>query len=153
LLRTATPGRPRSGRLGVLCFVLLAAACNGVQDGGETVVLDSAEVSVDGAVHEVRITGVGATDTLAPPRLDAEVGDVVRFVVADRRPHALAFIADSLAPQIRDYLDRTGQLRGPPLVSEGSTWVVALEDAPPGQYPFYCRSHDVYGVLRVTAPE
>lgn len=129
------------------------AACDGFSAGGETVVLDSAEVTVDGTVHDVRFAGAGATDSITPARLDARPGDVIRFVVADRRPHAVTFTADSLTTPVRDFLERTGQLRGPPLVNEGSAWVVALKDAPPGRYPFYCRSHDAAGLLVVTEPE
>lgn len=151
MIRAAAPGRPL-GRLGVLCFALLAA-CDGIGGGGETVVLDSSEVTVDGAVHDVRFAGAGATDSITPERVDAQPGDVVRFVAADRRPHAVTFMVDSLAAPVRDFLDRTGQLRGPPLVNEGAAWVVALEEAPPGRYPFYCRSHDAAGLLVVTGAE
>lgn len=126
--------------------------CNAVEQN-ETVQLDSAEVEVEGAVHEVRITGTGASDSLEPARLEAETGDVIRFVAADRRPHAVAFAVDSLSPAVRQYLDRTHQLRGPPLVNEGAAWVVALDQAPPGRYPFLCRSHDAHGLILVRPEE
>jgi plastocyanin len=74
----------------------------------------------------------------------------VRFTVLDHRTHAIAFVADSLGAQARTFLERTGQLRGPPLVSEGASWVVVLDGAPPGRYPFLCRSHDVRGVLTIS---
>lgn len=121
--------------------------------GGDTIDLDSASVSIAGSVHEIRITGAAATDTIDPATLEVEVGDAVRFVVEDRRPHALAFTADRLTEPVRAYLDRTGQLRGPPLVNQGASWVVILEDAPPGSYPFHCRSHDARGEVTVTGAD
>jgi hypothetical protein len=42
-------------------------------------------------------------------------------------------------------------MRGPPLLSEGSAWVVSLSDAPPGEYPFGCTMHGGRGVIRVGA--
>ena len=139
------------GRLGVLCFWALLA-CDG-PGSGETLELDSARVDVPGAVHHVRIAGTGATDSIAPSRVDAVPGDIVRFVVADRRAHALAFVADSLDPSARAFMESAAQLRGPPLVNEGAAWIVSLEDAPPGRYPFLCRSHDAGGLVVVTQEE
>lgn len=149
-----TPGRPL-GRSGVLLFAFLLAGCEAMGvGGGETVVLDSTEVSVEGAVHDVRFAGAGATDSVAPARVEAEPGDVVRFVAGDRRPHAVTFAADSLEAPLRRFLEETEQLRGPPLVSEGAAWVISLERAPAGRYPFYCRSHDrAHGVLLVREDE
>jgi plastocyanin len=152
-IRDAAPGRP-SGRPGVLVWGLVAALSLGGCDavgGGDTIALDSASVSIDGSVHELRISGAAATDTLDPATLEVEVGDAVRFVVEDRRPHALTFTEDRLETPVREYLDRTGQLRGPPLVNQGASWVVILEDAPPGSYPFHCRSHDASGEITVTS--
>jgi plastocyanin len=150
------PGRPR-GRSGVLVPVALAAlaagaACDG-KGGGETIPLDSTVVEIDGAVHEIRIAGVGATDSIAPPMDTVAPGDAVTFIVTDRRPHALTFVAGELDPAVRAFLEQTVQLQGPPLVNEGSTWVVLLEGAPPGRYPFVCRVHDARGVLIVAPAE
>lgn len=129
-------------------MALLLGGCEAL-GGGDTLVLDSAEVEIAGSVHEVRITGAGSSGSIAPTTLEVEPGDAVRFVTGDRRPHALAFTADALAPEVREYLERTGQLRGPPLVSEGAAWVVVLEEAPPGRYPFRCLSHQATGELVV----
>lgn len=148
-----TPGRPpwRSGVLLVLLGIA-TAACDAV-DRGETLVLDSTEVALDGAVHDIAIAGVGATDSIHPGTVRVRPGDAVRFSVADRRPHALTFIADSLTGPARTYLERTQQLRGPPLVNEGAAWIVVLDGAPPGRYPFYCRSHGATGAVVVVADD
>ena len=136
------------GRSGVLLLVgLLSAGCDAVPGGGATIALDSTEIEIPGTVHEVRVGGADAA--LQPDVAQATPGDAIRFVTTDRLPHAIAFVVDSLSGPVREYLDRTGQLRGPPLVNEGAAWVVVLEEAPPGRYPFHCRSHDTRGVVIV----
>lgn len=138
-------------RSGVLLSVLLAlTGCDAIS-GGATVQLDSAEVSLpSGAeLHDVAIGGAGATDSIAPASISASPGDAVRFTVQDHRTHAVVFSADSLAAPAREFLERTAQLRGPPLVNEGTAWVVSLAEAPAGRYLFVCLSHGARGVIAV----
>ena len=148
-----TPGRLQ-WRSGVLCSALLVllplTGCDAI-GGGATVQLDSAEVSLpSGAeLHEVSVGGAGATDSIAPSSVSASAGDAIRFTVHDHRTHALVFEGGSLSPPGREFLERTGQLRGPPLVNEGTAWVVSLAEAPPGRYPFVCLSHGARGVIAV----
>ena len=152
--RNATPGRPL-WRSGVLLSALLALqGCDAI-GGSATIQLDSAEVSLpSGAeVHEVAVGGAGATDSIAPATIEAAPSDAVRFVVGDHRTHALAFAADSLPAAVRDFLERTQQLRGPPLVNRGAAWVVSLAEAPPGRYRFACLSHGARGVLIVRSED
>lgn len=150
-----TPGRPR-GRSGVLFVLVLVMfpACDRIVPGA-TLQLDSTEVTLGPGVeiHDVRIDGAGAEDSVNPSTVDAATGDVVRFEVGDHRTHALAFRAESLSAEAREFLERTGQLRGPPLVNEGAAWVVSLDGAPAGRYPFICRSHDATGVLVVRSDD
>jgi hypothetical protein len=40
-------------------------------------------------------------------------------------------------------------MRGPPLLTEGGSWIVNLTDAPPGDYAFACALHGGQGVIRV----
>ena len=138
----------RSGVL--LSGLLLLGGCDAI-GGRASVQLDSAEVALpSGAeVHEVVLGGAGATDSIAPSTVEANPGDAIRFEVRDRRTHAIAFDTDSLEPAAAAYLEETLQLRGPPLVNEGSAWVVVLADAPPGRYPFVCMSHGVRGTVVV----
>jgi plastocyanin len=155
LTKVPTPERS-TGRSGVfvsLMAVLTMIGCEAV-GGGATIQLDTAEVQLSGArVHDFVIAGQADTDSIAPAGVRAQVGDAVRFTTGDHRTHAMAFDADRLAPPIREYLERTNQLRGPPLVNRGASWVVVLEDAPPGRYPFLCRSHDARGVVVVGRPD
>jgi hypothetical protein len=61
----------------------------------------------------------------------------------------VAFELVRLSDPVRDFLDRTNQLRGPPLVNRGAAWVVVLDEAPAGRYPFICRTHDARGMILV----
>jgi plastocyanin len=147
-----TPGRARA-RSGVLACVLAALSLGGCEavGGGATIELDTASVQLErgSRVHEISVRGVADTDTISPAAVRADPGDAVRFTIGDHRTHAMAFDPGRLAPPIREYLERTNQLRGPPLVNRGAAWVVVLEDAPPGRYPFFCRIHDAHGTLQV----
>lgn len=149
---TWTPGRARacSGVLAWATIALALGACDAV-GGGATIQLDTADVQLErgSRVHDIQVTGLADTDTLSPAAVRAEPGDAVRFTTGDHRTHAMAFHADRLAPPIREYLERTNQLRGPPLVNRGAAWVVVLDDAPTGRYPFFCRTHEAHGVLQV----
>lgn len=155
---TTVPTPERStGRSGVfvsLLALLAIAGCDAVS-GGATIQLDTAEVQLAGGtrLHDFVISGQADTDSIAPAGVRAQVGDAVRFTTGDHRTHAVSFEADRLDPPIRDYLERTNQLRGPPLVNQGASWVVVLEDAPAGRYPFLCRSHDARGVVVVGRPD
>lgn len=138
--------RPGAGFL--LFTGLVIAGCEAV-GGGATLELDTTDIQLDRGVslHDVTIRGMAATDSILPASVEARSGDVVRFTTDDHRTHAMAFEADRLDPAVRQYLEETNQLRGPPLVNRGGAWVVILEDAPPGRYPFLCRSHDARGLL------
>lgn len=86
-----------------------------------------------------------------PAVVEAHQGDMVRFTSRDRGSHAIAFDGAALDSVARDYLERTGQLRGPPLIANGSAWVITLDGAPPGEYVFRCATHDAAGRLQVSA--
>ncbi len=144
-----TPGRAAM-RSGVLFFGLLLIGCEAVETS-PTVRLDTAEVQLERgtALHDVTVGGAGAVDSIAPVRIAAATGDAIRFTIEDHRTHAIAFDVDRIEPTIRQYLEDTNQLRGPPLVNRGGAWVVVLEGAPPGRYPFLCRSHGAHGLIVV----
>src|SRR5690606_16119143 len=84
-----------------------------------------------------------------PATASAAPGDIVRFASLDNGSHAIAFDAPALSADARDFLERTGQLRSPPLMVTGAAWVVNLEGAPPGQYPFTCATHGERGSLTI----
>ena len=86
-----------------------------------------------------------------PATVQARQGDMVRFTSRDRGAHAIVFEGTALDSVARSYLERTGQLRGPPLITTGAAWIITLDDAPAGEYPFRCTTHNATGRLQVVA--
>lgn len=84
-----------------------------------------------------------------PAQVQATQGDVVRFTAEDMAGHAISFMGANLDPAVLHFLEQTGQLRGPPLITSGAAWVITTENAPPGEYPFRCTTHAVTGRLTV----
>lgn len=115
-------------------------------EDGETVELGDGAVAVD-----VVLVGAGRAGALLDT-VRIRPGDAVRFVAADPMLHAVAFDVSLLRTEAAAFLERTGQLRGPPLIETGASWIVSFEDAPPGAYPFADLSQGVRGVVLVTAP-
>lgn len=151
-----TPACPRRGRAGVvvLAALLAGAACDrvGLNDSPETLQLEQDTVQLAAGVRVVDVSvASGAQGEFDPVRATARSGDVVRFTAADSHLHALAFDSNRLSGEALAFLDRTGQLRGPPLATSGTEWIVNLAGAPPGEYPYSCISHGVRGSLTVTA--
>jgi plastocyanin len=95
----------------------------------------------DETVHTVTLGGQATEETVRPGELVVRPGDIVEFVTVDRRVHTLRFPADSLGPAARDFLWSTEQDGSPPLVGQGSRFVVTFENAPPGRYPFVSRGY------------
>lgn len=111
----------------------------------DTIRLEEGASIVDVTVQR---TGEGDFD---PAAATAQTGDVVRFVAGDNGSHAIVFDSRALQPDAREFLERTGQMRSPPLLSSESSWVVTLEGAPAGEYPFQCSTHGQRGRLTVSA--
>jgi plastocyanin len=142
------PARSLRGAAGVLLSVLVAMACGEPASDPPAVLElagDTIQLERGVRVHEVQLRG----DRVEPERVEARVGDVVRFIAADAQGHAVRFNVEAASNPAREFLDRTGQLAGPPMLAPGSEWVVSLEGAPPGSYPFICMRHDTHGVLVV----
>jgi hypothetical protein len=78
----------------------------------------------------------------------------VEFATVDHRLHWVTFPPDSLPPPLAAYLAATGQGESPPLHSRGSRFIILLEGAPPGRYPFVSQGHGgiAHGVINVEAP-
>ncbi|HKJ93003.1 MAG TPA: hypothetical protein VJ957_07535 [Longimicrobiales bacterium] len=145
------PGAPeRVLRFGALLLTVAAlTACGGGGSSAHELRLDSQVVRLPRSahIHDVALEADSTGQPLAT--VHAAPGDVVRFTARDNHTHAVAFDADALAPDARAFLERTAQLSGPPLISAGARWIVNLDGAPPGRYPFRCLSHDRRGLLIV----
>ena len=160
MVRAVHPATGRSLRGRPVAFLAAAALCvcgcdkvPGVGDGPPVLELadDTIQLERGTALIELRIHAIGDSAGIRPAESRAAPGDVVRFTAADEMTHAIAFDEAGLAADAKAFLEGTGQLRSPPLVESGTSWVVSLEGAPPGEYPFLCLSHEHRGRLTVAA--
>ncbi len=149
-------------RSGVLLFLLTTAlvsfACDRVQRRiapGDEVVLDSGSVRLPdgGRLREVRLEAPGGAGRFTPDTLTARPGDAVRFTAGDAVTHAVRFDTAAMPPAARRFLADSRQVASPPLLARGSAWVVSLQDAPPGRYPFHCMAHGASGTLTVAVDD
>ena len=143
-----------AGRPGLLFCTLVVLAC--AQDGAprDVVQLDEGEVvqlPEGSRRHDVDLEGVGSRTEVSPASVVATPGDAVAFVAADAITHSIVFLADRLDSAQVAFLESSGQMRGPPLLSEGASWIVSLNGAPAGDYRFACALHGGQGVIRVGA--
>ena len=147
-------GSLHAGRPGLIFCAVLAIGC--AQDGvpRDVVQLDEGEVvqlPEGSRRHDVKLEGVGSQTEVSPSSIAATPGDAVAFVAADAVTHSIVFHADRLDSAQVDFLESSGQMRGPPLLSEGASWIVSLNGAPAGDYLFACALHGGQGVVRVGA--
>jgi len=92
-------------------------------------------------IHRITLGGRGSEDRVIPLRTEAVAGDVLVILSVDRRVQTFTFDEGALPPGGADFLRRTGQMASPPLTDAGSRWVLSLEGAPVGEYPFEVRGH------------
>lgn len=154
-----TPGRVRRGRPGVLFSALLlvlslpVSACDRLRPPAARteVELDSGSVALaEGArLYRIQIGGQEGQESISPASVQARPGDAIRFIVTDALTHAIAFDTASMSEPGRRFLASTSQVAGPPLIQPGTSWVVSLAGAPPGDYPFRCLSHGGVGRIVV----
>ena len=97
-----------------------------------------------------------------PSRIEATVGDSVRFELESGGPHNVAFDPDSipagaLAPLAKNLrIDPRFLVIPEMLIDRGESFTLSLEGLPPGTYHFYCGPHlagGMKGVLVVRARE
>jgi len=147
-------GRARLGPVtAALALVLAGGACDRLPGGGPP------EIELEGGrvvqlpegteLVQVELTARGRNARFEPAEVSVRPGDVVRFSSPEGGTHALAFAAELLQPAQREFLERTNQLRAPPLLEPGAAWIVSLEGAPTGSYPFRCITHGEQGRLHV----
>ncbi|MGH7467703.1 MAG: cupredoxin domain-containing protein [Longimicrobiales bacterium] len=109
---------------------------------------DTIDLAPGVEIREIRVR-LQSESEFEPARVQARVGDVIRFQTSDARTHVLGFLEDSIPPGGREWLASRSQLRSPPLLVEGATWIVSLEGAPPGAYTFHCVTHGLTGRIAI----
>ncbi|MFC1661369.1 hypothetical protein ACFL3S_07970 [Gemmatimonadota bacterium] len=140
--------RPASYRGAGLFFLLvIAVPLDGCANAGDRVpgrdeeLAQSLGLPGGAVIHRVNLGGWGSEEHAVPSRVRAAPGDAVVFETVDHRVHTVSFFPDSLSPGGLAFLERTGGLSSPPLVTRGSTFVVVLDGAPPGRYSFLSEGH------------
>ncbi|MFG1691014.1 hypothetical protein ACGF5M_02460 [Gemmatimonadota bacterium] len=127
---------------GALLLFLSATACGNPPEAGpdaelrETLGLDS-----DEELYRIVLGGKGRREHLVPTRLEIPQGGIVVIVTVDRRVHTVTFLQDSLSAEAAAFLSETNQMQSPPLLEQGSRFVVSFREAPPGRYPFVSEGH------------
>lgn len=89
----------------------------------------------DDRVHTVVLrTGVGERSD--PADLEIRPGDLVQFVSSDWFVHELRFAADSMEAEMFVFLEDNGQSESPPMLQQGSRFVMTFDGAPLGRYVY-----------------
>ena len=102
----------------------------------DTTLRDSLGIALDRTIERVSLGGARGEEHVVPSTMLVEPGTVVEFFTVDYRVHSITFVEDSLTVPARAFLDESGILASPPLVEEGSRFVVDFMGAPPGRYPY-----------------
>lgn len=102
-------------------------------------------------IHRITLGGRADQDHVVPLRVEGAPGDVLHVLSADRRIQYFSFDSGRLDEQQRAFLERTHQMESPPLTDPGSRWVLSLEGAPEGDYPFTVvgQGEPVHGVVDI----
>lgn len=134
---SAGPGR---GRARLAAFVvLLLSACGEPPPPPfdfEAPLREELGIADGVPIHRITLGGRGAEDRVVPSRVEGAPGDVLHVLSVDRRIQTFTFDPEGLTPEQKGFLVRTGQMGSPPLTDAGSRWVISLEGAPEGEYPF-----------------
>ncbi len=130
---------------------------------GAAVTLASIWVSPAGAqqtVHIVRLEADAEQELhrFVPARVTAKPGDVLRFRVTSGAPHNIAFDGRRLSAAAREALNaampnRSADLSGPVLATNGTEYRMVVPALPPGRYVFFSLPHRAYemeGELQIT---
>jgi plastocyanin len=111
--------------------------------GGDTISLPAGV-----KIHDVIVRSVAGGE-FVPTAVQIRSNDVVRFKTGDSRTHILEFEEATLPASAGQLLRTKSQLRSPPLLVDGASWIVSFEGLPAGRYTFRCIPHGVSGSITV----
>jgi plastocyanin len=92
-------------------------------------------LTTDDRVHTLSVSA-GEAEVAEPDTVRIEPGDIVQFISVDWFVHEVHFELDSMTAAARDFLLDTEQASSPPLLQNGSRFVLSFRDAPEGRYPY-----------------
>ena len=125
----STSGHIRSTLvLATLAAAALTAACSGARGGD---------------VHEIHIRDDGGTLRFEPDNVNAEPGDVVRFLYEGTMPHNVEFVRNGMP----DGSDLEDVIASPYMMKQGDTYEVKIDEGfRNGTYNFVCEPHVSLGM-------
>ncbi len=88
------------------------------------------------SIHTVHLVDRSGRVGVFPATLEVAGEAVVQFRTRDARVYGVRFLLAEMNSAQRDFLSEGGQGASPPLVEEGARFVVSLQGAPEGRYPF-----------------
>ena len=146
-----------AGLLPLLILLAAVGGCRGSEGGAEDRDAEDARalgLPPGAQLHRISLGGRGAEEHAIPTSIRALPGDGVEFRTVDHRGHTLTFVADSLTLEVHAFLEATGQMASPPLVSLGNRFIVRLQNAPHGRYLYVSEGHGgvAWGVVEVGPP-
>lgn len=135
-------------------FLFLAIVGCGIEPKTPQIIEETStdpHLEIASKAQVVQLSGGRDVEHVVPPHVEIEVGEWVQFVTLDRRVHMLSFTPDSISTEAFEYLEHSGQLKGPPLLTRGSRFLVDFRGAPAGRYVFSSESHGdpVFGSVTV----
>ena len=133
-----SPWPPRSPVLAVVALSLAIGSCEPPEPEStlDPELVEALGLAGDEVIHRIALGGRGSEEHVVPPTLEVAAGEIVEFVTVDRRVHVVRFTRDSLSTEAARFLGDTRQGSSPPMIQQGSRYVVTFENAPPGRYPF-----------------
>ena len=102
-----------------------------------------------GATHDVNMVLDGSNYKYVPSELTAGPNDVIRFHNKSGGPHNVSFWADSIPSGAASHIvvpDPMAPLASKLVVAPDEVIEVKLNDAPKGDYKFYCTPHLALGM-------
>jgi len=102
-----------------------------------------------GATHDVNMVLEGSNYKYVPAELTAGPNDVVRYHNKSGGPHNVAFWADSIPSGAASHIvltDPMAPLSSKLAVAPDEVIELKLNDAPKGEYKFYCTPHLALGM-------
>jgi plastocyanin len=149
----AALARPIRGCAGAFVFwgLSLIAACDESplrREAKLDIGSDTISLAPGVKIHDLVLRSVAGGE-FEPAATQIRSGDVVRFTTRDSRTHVIEFEEAKLPAVALELFKARTQLRSPPLLVDGATWIVSFEGAPAGQYPFRCVSHGARGSVTV----
>jgi len=137
-------------------LVIVLAACGGEKKGSEQPAAApepgapaAAPTGAQGATHDVNMVLEGSNYKYVPAELTVGPNDVVRYHNKSGGPHNVAFWTDSIPSGAASRLvltDPMAPLSSKLAVAPDEVLEVKLNDAPKGEYKFYCTPHLALGM-------